>query len=97
MTVLKNIEDTKATLAIEGRIDTSTSPDVDKEVETLDGITELVFDFAKVDYISSAGLRVLLKAQKLMNTKGSMKLINVKEEVMDIFDITGFADILTIE
>lgn len=97
MTVLKNIEDTKATLAIEGRIDTSTSPDVDKEVEALEGITELVFDFAKVDYISSAGLRVLLKAQKLMNTKGSMKLINVKEEVMDIFDITGFADILTIE
>ena len=80
------------------KLDTVTAPDLDKEIdENIDGVTELVIDFSQLEYISSAGLRVLLTAQKTMNQKGSMKLINVNETVMEIFDVTGFVDILTIE
>lgn len=97
-----NIEQTNnngiVTLAISGRLDTSTSPQLEEKLESiLNDTGELVLDFAELAYISSAGLRVLLKAQKSMQAKGSMKLINVNEEVMEIFEITGFADILTIE
>lgn len=80
------------------RLDTTTAPELDKMLpEALDGAKELVFDLTKMEYISSAGLRVLLKAQKMMNAQGSMKLIGVKESIMEILEVTGFADIFTIE
>lgn len=97
MTISKNAEAEKLTLSIEGRIDTTTAPDFEKEIDAIGDATELVLDFAGVEYISSAGLRVVLKAQKLMNQNGKMKLVNVNDDVMDVFDITGFLDILTIE
>lgn len=86
------------TIAIEGRIDTTTAPQLEAEVKaSLDDVTELVFDMEKLDYVSSAGLRVLLSTQKAMNKKGEMKLIHVNETVMEIFEVTGFSDILNIE
>lgn len=95
---VKKIENgTSVTLDIDGRIDTSTAPNLEAEIDALSGLTELILDFSDVKYISSAGLRVVLKAQKLMNKIGKMKLINVNDDVMDVFDITGFLDILTIE
>ncbi len=98
MTINKEVKDTALTIAIEGRLDTVTAPQLESELKaSLDGMTDLTFDFAKLAYISSAGLRVLLSAQKTMNKQGTMKLINVGEEIKDIFDVTGFADILTIE
>ena len=84
-------------LKLNGRLDTLTAPQLDAQTEKLYGVTDLVLDFADVAYISSAGLRVLLKAQKVMNRQGSMKLIHVNEEVAEVFDITGFSDILTVE
>ena len=98
MNIIKNIEEQVGTLAIEGRLDTVSSPELeDAIVEVLPEITELVFDFKDLEYISSAGLRIILKAQKAMNIQGSMKIINVNEYVMEIFEMTGFVDILTIE
>lgn len=98
MTINKISEGEKLTLAISGRLDTNSSPRLEAELrQSVGGVTELVFDFSKVEYISSAGLRVLLAAQKVMNRQGSMKLIGVSDEVMEVFEITGFADILTIE
>lgn len=98
MTINKNSEGEKLTLAISGRLDTSSSPKLEAELrQSVNGVTELVFDFSEVEYISSAGLRVLLAAQKVMNRQGSMKLIGVSADVMEVFEITGFADILTIE
>ena len=98
MTIHKHENDTELTLALEGRLDTTTSPELEKLLkESLDGITLLVFDLEKLDYISSAGLRVLLAAQKAMNRQGTMKVIHVGEIIMDIFEITGFSEILTIE
>ena len=86
------------TLALEGRLDTITSPELDEVVkEALDGVTELVFDFTELQYISSAGLRVLLSAQKKMAKQGSMKILHVNETIMEIFEVTGFSEILTIE
>ena len=94
----KITEDKKIIYSLEGRLDTTTSPDLEKEVEALpEDIQELVFDFEKLDYISSAGLRVLLAAQKLMAKQGDMKVVNVNESIMGIFEVTGFTDILTIE
>ena len=91
-------ETSNLTVAPEGRIDTLTAPEFEKKViEILDGVSELVLDMAKVEYISSAGLRVILKVQKLMLRQGKMKLINVNESVMEVFEITGFSDILNIE
>ena len=85
-------------LEITGRLDTITAPALDKTInENLGEIKSLILDFKNLEYISSAGLRVLLGAQKKMQQKGSMKVINVCEEVMDVFEMTGFADILTIE
>ena len=93
----KTIENTSALITLEGRLDTNTSPQLEEQLKTgLEGITELTLDFEKLDYISSAGLRVLLSAQKLMNKQGSMKVVNVNETVMEIFEVTGFSDILTI-
>ena len=98
MTINKIPEGEKLTIAISGRLDTNSSPKLEAELrQSVGGVTELVFDFSGVEYISSAGLRVLLAAQKVMNRQGSMKLIGVSDEVMEVFEITGFADILTIE
>ena len=83
---------------VEGRLDTTTAPELEAALSaSLSGINALVIDLAKLEYISSAGLRVILKAQKLMNMLGTMKLINVNESIMEVFEITGFVDILTIE
>ena len=98
MEILKNQNGAALELVLEGRLDTTTAPMLETEVkESLEGITELVMDFEKLEYISSAGLRVILKAQKMMNKQGKMKLTGVNDDVMDVFDITGFLDILTIE
>ena len=98
MTITKNQKDSQLTVELEGRLDTTTAPDLEKEFSTsLDGITELLLDLEKLEYISSAGLRVLLATQKKMNVQGSMKLVHVNETIMEVFDITGFTDILTIE
>ncbi len=98
LTVSKTIEHSKAILAPEGRLDSATAPEMESVIkELLPGITDLTFDFEKLEYISSAGLRVLLSAQKAMDTKGRMKVTGVNEAVMEIFEITGFSDILNIE
>ena len=89
---------TELTIKLKGRLDTITAPDLDADLkDSLQGVTALVFDLALLEYVSSAGLRTLLMAQKVMNRQGSMKVIHVTEEVYEIFDITGFTDILTIE
>ena len=87
-----------ATLVVAGRLDTQTAPELEKEIDgVIGGLAELVFDMTGLEYVSSAGLRVILKAQKIMNAQGSMKLIGVNDSIMEVFDITGFLDILTIE
>ena len=97
MEIRKEKKDSALSMAIEGRIDTTTAPQLETELKTdLDGVTELRLDFGPVEYISSAGLRVLLSAQKLMNRQGKMVLTHVSESVMEIFEVTGFSDILTI-
>ncbi len=94
----KDKVDSTLNIELEGRLDTTTSPELEAELgSALDGVTELNFDFAKLDYISSAGLRVLLAAQKTMNKQGSMVIRNASDEIREIFDVTGFSDILTIE
>ena len=94
--IKRNADETIIELA--GRLDTTTAPDLDKTISTdIDGTKNLVLDFKSLEYISSAGLRVLLGAQKKIQKIGSMKVINVCEEVMEVFEMTGFADILTIE
>ena len=86
------------TLALEGRLDTATSPELEAELKnSLNDCDSLVLDFSKLDYISSAGLRVLLSAHKTMSGKGGMKITHINEIVQEVFDVTGFADILTIE
>lgn len=98
MTINKIATGTSLTIALEGRLDTTTAPDLEKELKSsLDGVTELVLDLEKLDYISSAGLRVLLSAQKIMNKQGSMKVIHVNDMVNEVFEVTGFSDILNIE
>ncbi len=85
-------------LELEGRLDTTTAPQLESELkDSIDGITSLVFDLEKLEYISSAGLRVLLSAQKIMNRQGEMKITHVNEVISEIFEVTGFTDILTIE
>ena len=85
-------------VAVDGRLDTATAPALDTAIqENMQGVTTLILDFNGVEYISSAGLRVLLSAQKKMSQVGAMKVKNVREEIMDVFEMTGFADILTIE
>jgi len=98
LNISKNISAGNACFALEGRLDTVTAPELEKELKaSLEGLTALTFDFAKLEYISSAGLRVLLSAQKVMSKQGEMKLVNVNETIMEIFEVTGFSDILTIE
>ncbi len=98
MTINKTQNGTDLTIALEGRLDTMTAPELEAELgNDLPGAQTLTLDFAGLDYISSAGLRVLLSTQKTMNRQGTMKLIHVNETIMEIFDVTGFVDILTIE
>ena len=98
MNLTKKINDTELTVAIEGRVDTVTSPELDKLIkESVDGMDSLVIDMKDVEYISSAGLRVLLSSHKLMSKKGGMTVINAGEDIMEIFEVTGFSDILNIK
>ena len=98
MVINKTLEQTRLCLAPVGRLDTITAPDLDKELEiSLDGVKELIFDLKELSYISSAGLRVILKAQKKMKGLGKMKITGANTVIMEVFEITGFADILTIE
>ncbi|MEG0329745.1 MAG: STAS domain-containing protein [Longicatena sp.] len=98
MNIQKQSIGDKLILVLEGRLDTTTAPQLDAELKkTIDGVKELEFDFAKLKYISSAGLRVILATQKVMNKQGSMLLRNVNDVIMEIFEITGFIDIFTFE
>jgi anti-sigma B factor antagonist len=98
MMIEKMINGTATVLKIVGRLDTTTAPELETTIDgCVAGIKELVLDCSELEYVSSAGLRVILKAQKLMNAQGAMKLTHVNETIMEVFDITGFADILTIE
>ncbi len=98
MTINKKLDGSTLTIALEGRLDTVTAPDLENELKTaLNDVKNLVFDLEKLDYISSAGLRVLLSAQKVMSRQGGMKVIHVNEIVMEVFEVTGFVDLLTIE
>lgn len=91
-------DNNELTVALDGRLDTTTAPQLDETLaQSLDGVTYLVFDMQDLEYISSAGLRVLLRAQKIMNVQGSMTIKNVSEDVFEIFDVTGFASIFAIE
>ena len=93
----KKEENGKVIYVLEGRLDTVTAPDLEKEFkDSLDSVEDLTLDFEKLEYISSAGLRVLLSAQKTMNKQGKMELTHVGETIMEIFEVTGFSDILTI-
>ena len=98
MTIEKKINNDAVTLIVSGRLDTQTAPELENELDSvLSGLKELTFDMTNLEYVSSAGLRVILKAQKAMNAQGSMKLTGVNDSIMEVFDITGFLDILTIE
>ena len=98
LNINKTIENEKATFVLGGRLDTVTAPELEASLkESLDGVSELTLDFAELEYISSAGLRVLLAAQKIMNKQGEMKVVHVGGPIMEIFEVTGFSDILTIE
>lgn len=97
MTITRNLNGTDLELALEGRLDTMTAPDLEAELKkSMGSIETLTLDFSKLDYISSAGLRVILSAHKAMSGKGGMKVTNLKEVVREVFEVTGFADILTI-
>ena len=98
MEIKKTLEGEKLTVAISGRLDTTTAPELEEALkESMDGISELVIDFTETEYISSAGLRVLLSAQKTMNKQGSMVVTGVNDVIMEIFEVTGFVDILDIQ
>ena len=98
MTIKKNLVGTKLTAEISGRLDTATTPEAEAIIKDgLDKVTELILDCKQVDYISSSGLRLLLSLQKQMNVQGLMKIRNINETVSEIFEVTGFSDILTVE
>lgn len=98
MNIMKNTEGTTLNIALEGRLDTTTAPQLEEELsKSIADNTELNFDFAGLEYISSAGLRVLLGAQKVMNKQGKMVIRNVNDVIAEVFEVTGFSDILTIE
>ena len=97
LNINKTIENAKAAFSMEGRLDTVSAPELEAELkDALDGVSELTLDLEKLEYISSAGLRVLLAAQKEMNKRGTMKIAHVGETIMEIFEVTGFSEILTI-
>ncbi|SEP98902.1 anti-sigma B factor antagonist [Lachnospiraceae bacterium NE2001] len=94
----KKAEGNTLTLGLSGRLDTTTAPELEAEVKgNIEGVESLIFDFTGLDYISSAGLRVLLSSQKIMNKQGSMVVKNCSAEILEIFEVTGFSDILTVE
>ncbi len=98
MTIEKELNGAVATLKVVGRLDTQTAPELEKELDAIfSGLQSLTLDMGGLEYVSSAGLRVILKAQKVMNKQGSMKLTGVSDSIMEVFEITGFVDILTIE
>ena len=98
MEIIKSVNGSELTLKVIGRLDTSTSPVLESELRgSIEGVTDLILDFEGLEYVSSAGLRVILSAQKIMNNQGKMTLKNVNSDIMEVFEITGFSDILTIE
>lgn len=99
MNINKTLDGTTLRLALEGRLDTTTAPQLEAEFKqsVTDAITLLELDFAKLEYLSSAGLRLILAAQKTMNKQGKMVIRHVNETIMEVFEVTGFIDILTIE
>lgn len=98
MTINKTRDGGKLMIALEGRLDTSTAPQLESELRSdIEGVSDLTFDLKDLAYVSSAGLRVLLSAQKTMNKQGQMVICNANEDLMEIFDVTGFSDILTIK
>ena len=98
MTIEKNLNGTELTVVITGRLDTTTAPQLEAELnQSIAGVEKLVLDFTSLEYLSSAGLRVLLATQKTMNNQGEMIIKNVNETIHEIFEVTGFIDILTIE
>ena len=98
LNINKTVESGKAVVVLEGRLDTNTAPQLETELkETLEGVTELVMDFEKLEYISSAGLRVLMVADELMEEQGRMKLIHVSGVILEVLEITGITDIISIE
>ena len=98
MNINKTVNGNELTVALEGRLDTATAPQLEAELnQSIGAVEKLLFDFAGLEYLSSAGLRVLLGAQKIMNKQGEMIVRNVNETIMEIFEITGFCDVLTIE
>lgn len=96
MEIIKTKNESELTVALKGRLDTTTAPQLEAELQ-LEDVTALKFDFTELEYVSSAGLRILLAAQKVMNKQGTMVLTGVSDEIMEVFEITGFSDILTIE
>ena len=98
MNIKKTKQAGKLTISVTGSLDTTTAPALEAALnDALDGVTELVFDLKELEYISSAGLRILLSSMKAMNQKGSMKVINVNRDIMEIFEMTGFSEVLTIK
>ena len=98
LNIEKKMNTSELTVDLTGRLDTTTAPELEKELKAnIDGVTMLVIDMEKLEYISSAGLRVLLSAQKVMDKQGEMKVTHVNEAIMEVFEVTGFSDILTIE
>ena len=98
MTITKELNGAQLTIALAGRLDTTTAPALEKELQaSLDGVAELTMDFSALEYISSAGLRVLLSAHKAMSGKGGMKVTHANELVSEVFEVTGIADIISIE
>lgn len=98
MTINKTINEKELTVALAGRLDTTTAPQLEQELKsTIEGMTSVILDFSELEYISSAGLRVLLWAQKQMNKQGKMVITHVNETIVEVFEVTGFMDILTIE
>ena len=98
LNIIKNLDNKTLNIALEGRLDTTTAPQLEAELKSeLPNVKLLVMDFEKLEYISSAGLRVLLSAQKIMNKQGEMKIIHVSDVINEIFEVTGFSDIMNIE
>lgn len=97
MEIIKNTDGAVMTVSVVGRLDTITAPELSESISDLAGIEKLILDLEKLEYVSSAGLRVILSAQKAMNSQGSLVIKNVCEDVMEVFEMTGFSEILTIE
>lgn len=98
MTIEKTLNASALTVKVGGRLDTTTAPELEATIkENIADVTKLILDFSELDYLSSAGLRVLLQAQKTMNKQGEMIVKNINETIQEIFEVTGFSDVLTIE